>query len=260
MIEEPALKAFYGSFHLCLGDHRIEALGDAELATLQTAVAMLRTLFEDHYVDPEHQSCLFFHGCTIAGGERVAHDFTVVHRGGRVVLSDFTFPWQGPACVSLPLKRYTTEVLRFTGQVQERGRSPEERPEWQQQYVDSLWHHLNTLTVLGHQFLIGRCEDRVAYCEQFHMSHGYLKRPLELQIGAVLEDAAPFAPVVVQSRVAFGPIHARQVLPMRLNRGDVVRVSVREFTRYGAILTLEGVGSGGVRPGDRLFGMQLFYP
>jgi hypothetical protein len=81
-----------------------------------------------------------------------------------------------------------------------------------------------------------------------------------LIIVAILSQSIPFRPVSVEARVRFGPIRAGEVLAMRLNRGDLVRATVSEFTTSGAVFLLEGVGSGGVCPGDLLFGTQMLYP
>lgn len=260
MIEESPVRAAPSLLRLRLGEHLVQAAVDEKLAMLQTAVALMRTLFEDHYVDPEHQSCLFFHGCAIAGAQNETHDFTVRHRSGQVVLSEFTFPWKGPASVTLPLFHYARDVLHFAEQVSHRQRRAATHPAWRRQYADSLRGHLHVLIGLSRRFLAAGCERPAVFREEYHHLHGHLKRPLELQVTAVLEDAGPFQPVTVLSRVLFGPVQARQVTPMRLNRGDVIRVSVLQFTPAGIALTVEGVGSGGVRPGDRLYGLQLFYP
>lgn len=257
MIEEASVKGSQRTLRLRLGDHLIQAVGHGEMAIVQSALALLRTVFEDHYVDPEHQSCLFFHGCTVAG----TYDFTVVHRGDRVMLSDFTFPWKGPSYVSLPLTSYALEVVRFAERVLVADlKNHRPLPDWQQRYVDSQMAQLKELSALGRRFLSAPLSEYPAFCEQYQELHGKLKRPLEIQVLQVLEQSGPFQPISVMCRVLFGPIRAAEILPMRLNRGDVVRVTVSQFTPEGVVLTLEGVGSGGVRPGDRLYGLQLFYP
>lgn len=245
---------------LHLGDHLIQTFDDGDSATVQSAVALLRTIFEDHYVDPEHQTCLFFHGCTLTGSRNRFHDFNVIHRGDRVILSDFTFQQQGPACVSLPITAYAAEVVRFAMQVQSGDRHERPRPDWQQHYLDTQRRYLEQLTELARRLLAGGGADYPRFCELFQQLHGKLKRPLELQVLTILGESGPRKPVRIRVRVMFGPLGVREVLPMRLNLGDVVLATVNEFTNEGVLLTLEGVGSGGVRPGDRLFGLQRFYP
>ncbi len=260
MIEGPAVKGSPKRLRLRLGDLLIQGIVDEGLGTVQSAIALLRTVFEDHYVDPDHQSCLFFHGCAITGSRRQTYDFTVVHRGDRVILSDFTFPKPGPRCISLPLRTYAAEVLRFAQRVRATGLETDGMPPWQQAYAESQWKALTDLTELTHRFLTGEDADYKAFCDEFYALHGRLKRPLELQILDVIHEGDVWEPKIVQARVAFGPIQTGEVLPMRLNHGDVIRVSAEAFTSGGVILRLEGVGSGGVRPGDRLHGLQLFYP
>lgn len=260
MIEGHAVRRSQGLLRLHLGDHLIQAFGDSEFATIQSAVALLRTVFEDHYVDPEHQSCLFFHGCMLAGARSRPHDFSVVHRGDRVILSEFTFRSSGPACVSIPLANYAAEVVRFGLQVLAGGKGVRTHSDWQRRFVEAQWNALSELTTLGRRFMAGGCANLDAFCDEFHALHGHQKRALELRIFAVDGDFRPREPVTVRARVAFGPLGARESLPMRLNGGDVVLVAVQEFNSEGVILSLEGAGSGGVRPGDRLLGLQLFYP
>ncbi|MDB4897466.1 MAG: hypothetical protein JWN15_3728 [Firmicutes bacterium] len=246
---------------LRLGDHLIQrTFGAGEVAALQSAVALLRTIFEDHYVDPDHHSFLFFHGCTIAGRGRRVEDFTVVHRHGRVMLSEFTSQRLGPAIVSLPLSAYASDVLHFAESVLAAPVASRQFPDWQRRYVQGQWKSLVALTALTRRFLRGGCTDYETYCAEFANVHGHLKRPLELLVVAVLGKSVPFNPVSVAVRVRFGPIRAGEVLPMRLNRGDLLRATVTEFTTAGVVLLLEGAGSGGVCPGDQLFGTQLLYP
>ena len=244
--------------NLRLGDQFIKTFEQGEPSALQSAVALLRTIFEDHYVDPDHKTCLFFHGCTI-NGARKAYDFTVIHRGGRVILSEFTFPWTGPACVELPLLAYAGEVVGFGESVAAAGLRHRTRPEWQFRHLQAQMEHLEQLLALGRRLLACGPAEHPACCEAFQARHGHLKRPLELQVIAVREAGAPFQPARVAARVLFGPVKLNEVLPVRLNRGDVVRATVDRFEMSGPELLLEGVGSGGVRPGDRLFGLQHFY-
>lgn len=243
---------------LRLGDQLIKTFEQGEPSALQSAVALLRTVFEDHYVDPDHQSCLFFHGCTISG-TRKAYDFTVVHREGRVHLSEFTFPWTGPACVSMPLLTYAAEVVEFASGVASGGLLRRPVPEWQRRHLQTQLNHLEQLLALGRRLLQGGLAEYPGCCEAFQAQHGHLKRPLELQVVEVREAGAPFQPARVAARVLFGPVRLNEVLPVRLNRGDVVRAIVDRFDVSGPELVLEGVGSGGIRAGDRLVGLQHFY-
>lgn len=261
MMPGPSVTRSQQLLRLRLGDHLIQrTFTPGEIAALQSAVALLRTVFEDHYVDPDHQSFLFFHGCTIAGCGRRVEDFSVVHRDGRVMLSDFTDPRLGPAVVSLPLYAYASEVLRFAESVLAAPIKVRRLPDWQRRYVQTQWHSLGTLTALTRRFLRSDTADYEGYCAEFAGVHGHLKRPLELVVVAVLGPSVPFRPVSVEARVRFGPIRAGEVLPMRLNRGDLIRATVSEFTTTGVVFLLEGIGSGGVCPGDLLFGTQLLYP
>lgn len=247
---------------LRLGDHLLHTFDEGDLATYQSAVALLRTVFEDHYVDPDHQSCLFFHGCTILGSRSASHDFTVVHRQGRVILSEFTFQRSGPSCVCLPLDVYAREVIGFAERVLHCPPPPRQRPEWQERYVQMQRNHLRNLIDLGRRFLAEGCEEYERFCAEFHETHGSLKRPLTVEILAILNEGEvePRHPYFAEARTLFGPLSARETAPMRLNGGDVVLVTVERFTVRGALLQVEGVGSGGLRPGDKLYGLQLFYP
>ncbi len=261
MIEGHAVRRSPGLLRLHLGDHLIQAFGYGEFSTVQSAVALLRTVFEDHYVDPEHKSCLFFHGCMLAGARSRPHDFSVVHRGDRVILSEFTFHPGGPVCVSLPVATYAAEVVQFGLEVLAGGKRARAQIDWQRRFVEAQWTALHELTTLGRRFVAGGCANHEAFCDEFHALHGHQKRALELRVFAVDgDDFHPREPVTVRTRVVFGPLGARETLPMRLNGGDIVLAAVETFTNEGVTLTLEGVGSGGVRPGDRLLGLQLYYP
>jgi hypothetical protein len=260
MIQGHAVRAPQRLVRLHLGDHLVEACSDGEIAAIQSAVALLRTVYEDHYVDPDHKACLFFHGCTVFGLQGRSEDFTVVHREGRVVLSEFTAPNKGPEVVSLPLYGYAAEVLRFAEMVLTRPRKLRYQPEWQSRHIQMQWEALNDLVALTRRFIHGGGVDYEMYCAAFTDLQGQRKRPLELQVTSVLDQGGPFEPVTVEARVAFGPIRAGEVLPMRINRGDVVRVTASNFTTSGVILLLEGIGSGGVCRGDALHGLQFFYP
>lgn len=260
MLESQALRRSSILVRLRLGDHLIRMVSDSELAMVQSAVALLRTIYEDHFVDPEHNSCLFFHGCMLAGSQARTHDFSVTHRSERVLLSDFTFLHNGPEMVSLSLASYASQVLRFGVQVSCAAPRGQSRPEWQDRYLQTQRDYLRQLLALTDRFVAGGCQNYQEYCAQFRELHGQLKRPLEMQILRVVQSGAPRRPIQVLAKITFGPLCAQEKLPMRLSLGDVILVTVNDFTNEGISLTLEGVGSGGVRPGDRLFGLQLFYP
>ncbi len=260
MIEGHAIRRPRALLRLRVGDHRFQLLGKSRLAMVQSAVALLRTVFEDHFVDPEHNSCLFFQGCMLIGSQAHTHDFTVTHGGDRVILSDFTFPHDGPAVVSLSLTAYATEVLRFSMQAAGTRLPDQTLPDWQERYLDTQLGYLRQLLIWTDRLVAGGCETYSSLCEEFHALHGEQKRPLEMQVLTVQEGLAPRQPFQVLARIAFGPLRTGERLPMRLNRGDVVLVTVNEFTNAGVLLTLEGVGSGGVRPGDALYGLQFYYP
>lgn len=245
---------------LRLGDHLIQTSYDGARSVLQSAVALLRTVFEDHHVDSEHAACRFFHGCTLAGlGDR-SHDFTVVHKGDRVVLSDFTFRALGPAYVSLPLLTYAEQVVQFGLRLLDGLDDPLDGPDWHRNYLRGMHAELEALVDLGAELLAASGQNYVEICEEFREAHGSRKRPLELLWVETTEGGEPRKPILGKCRVNFGPLGAREALPMRLNGGDVVLVSVQEFTHAGVVVKVEGVGSGGIRPGDHLYGLQLFYP
>lgn len=246
---------------LRLGDHLLHTSDNGDLASCQTAVALLRTLFEDHYVDPEHRSCLFFHGCTLLDPQSDTHDFTVMHRQGRVILSEFTFARSGPSCVSLPLDAYAREVVGFAEQVLRTPPMPKRRPEWQEQLYQTQRRYLADLTDLGRRFVASGCAHHELFCTEFHHIHGRLKRPLTLEILSLLTDEVKaWEPQYAEVRILFGPLASQERIPMRLNGGDVILATVERFSGRGALLQLEGIGSGGLRVGDQLFGLQLFYP
>lgn len=259
MSEGHAVRKPQALLQLRLGDYLIETSDYGDWARVQSAIALLRTVFEDHYVDPEHNSCLFFHGCVLPGGTSRRHDYSAVHRGDRVLLSEFTFDTTGPSVVAVPLTSYAGEIVRFSRDVLALGRPVWSGPAWQQRHWETQWDLLCRLYDLAERLMQCGSEAYADLCHEFQVLHGCQKRPLELQILAVLERGAPRQPVRVRSRVLFGPVGAGQQMPMRLNGGDVILVTVGEFAHDGILLTLEGVGSGGVAPGDRLYGLQLFY-
>lgn len=252
---------------LTLDGRVLMAPDEAEIGAVPTAVALLRTLFEDHQVDLEHQSCLFFNGCTI-GTCSAQHDFSVTHRGGAVVLSDFTFARMrdtGP--VTVPLSQYAREVVQFARQARALP-EPAGLAGWAERLRADQRRQLQELIALGEQLLATGCRDHLSLCQRFRCSHGLLKRPLELQVLAVTEPGTPPGaggpteplPWVVECRVQFGPISVHELVPLRVNGGDVVLGQALSFGPRGVTLRVMGVGSGGLAPGDRLSGLQLFYP
>lgn len=257
MIEGPAVRR---TLRLRLGDHLIRTCGTSEMDLLVSTVALLRTVFTDHFVDPDHHDCLFFHGCTIAGSPQHSHDFTVVHRGEFVHLSEFTFPWPGPSPLVISRREYARDVLAHAKSVWADGLQPHPRPVWQEEYVRDCWTTMNELTALTEQYLADADPNGTASRETFQIAYSATKRPLELLVTEVLTESEPFQPVEVQVRILFGPLRRHEVLPLSLNRGNLVLGTVSGFAPTGALLRLEGVGSGGISPGDALFGLQLYYP
>lgn len=242
---------------LRLGSYLLQTQEDEEFRLLQSAVALLRTVFEDHQVDPDHQTALFFHGRTLPGGP---HDFAVTHRGDHVVLSEFTFETRGPKALKISLATYAREVAQYARQVLETEPKPISRPDWQTRYVESLRQSLGDLTALADQVAT---EAPAAYPQarqSFQERHGNQKRPLELQVKTVLGRPTPWVPIPVVARALFGPLRLNERIPVRLNGGDTILATVDGFKPEGIHLTLEGVGHSGVLPGDRLIGLQLFYP
>lgn len=265
----PTPRAWSGGagIELTLAGRVAVAPDEADIGALPTAVALLRTLFEDHHVDREHQSCLFFHGCTI-GTCSTQYDFSVTHRGGAVVLSDFTFaPMRGAGGITLPLHLYAREVLQFARQA----RALPEPPgltAWAEGLRAEQRRHLAQLLALAEALVAAGCRNHTPLCDEFQAVHGGQKRPLELlllQVEAAGDrpgDRRPEgpAPWVVECRVQFGPISVNEWIPLRVNGGDVVLAEAIRFNPRGVILHVRGVGSGGLAPGDRLTGLQLFYP
>lgn len=241
---------------LRLGTYLLQTAEDEERALLQSAVALLRTVFEDHYVDPDHQTALFFHGRTLPGGP---HDFTVRHQADEVILSEFTFEVKGPGSVKVPLLIYAQEVARFARQVEAITPSPIPRPDWHQRYVESLRATARDLTKEAERLAAGEAQLPEARA-RFQEQHGSHKRPLELQVKQVLTTPTPWKPVTVLARPIFGPLRAKERIPVKLNGGDTALATVEAFHPEGIHLKLEGIGNGGICPGDRLIGLQLFYP
>jgi hypothetical protein len=242
-----------------LGDSLERAFEASDLTTHRAAVALLRTVFEDHYVDPEHnwQPILPVRHPSAAQPD---YDFSVIHRGWNVVLSDFTFPHRGPERVTLPLAAYVREVVRF-------GEAVLAAPPVCRNYRDSesealarYRQYLLDLIGLGRAALGGH--NYWELCEEFHMIHGSLKRPLHLRVVDILDHGGGRlrAPQIAVVEVCFGPLHDGEKTALRINRGDVVLATVLAIEPAGATLRLEGIGPGGLFVGDELFGLQCFYP
>jgi hypothetical protein len=245
---------------LRLGDRTISVLGGPSFAALESAVALLRTVFEDHFADPEYRQCLFFHGCTLIGARRERLDFTVRHQADRVVLSDWSWRDSGAAISSLPRQQYATAVFAYARQIRRAGCPDRPGPAWLRQYVRSLWMILGSLCLLTARYLRGGDElypmIREAYAERF----GARRRPLELEVELVTGEFEPWHPVRVLARPLFGPLRQGALVPLKLNGEHLIRGRVEEFCPAGVALNLEGVGWSGVKPGDRLVGLELFHP
>lgn len=242
---------------LRLGTYLLQTPEDEERGLLQAAVSLLRTVFEDHHVDPDHQTALFFHGRTLPGGP---YDFSVIHRGDQVILRDFTFQVKGPSAVKIPLLVYAREVARYARQAMAAHPRRIARPEWQQRYVESLRIIASELTALAERVIAEGQEAFPTVKAIFQKHHGAQKRPLELQVKQVVTPHTPWQPVPVVARAVFGPLRLNERIPVKLNSGDTILATVEAFKPEGIHLTLEGVGNGGICPGDRLIGLQLFYP
>lgn len=267
MMPPPRFWSSGTGIELTLAGRALVAPDEADIGAVPTAVALLRTLFENHHVDPEHQSCLFFNGCTI-GTCTVQYDFSVTHRGGAVVLSHFTFNhFQDFGPIPIPLTQYAREVLQFA----RRARSipePLGLTGWAERLRADQRKQLLELIELAEGLVGAGCRNHAELCEEFRQTHGLRKRPLELLLLAVAEEGArpgdrnpegP-APWVVECRVQFGPISVNELVPLRVNGGDVVLAQAVSFGPRGVTLHVMGVGSGGLAAGDRLTGVQQFYP
>lgn len=243
-----------------LGDRTVSVLGGPSLAALESAVALLRTIFEDHFADPEYRSCLFFHGCTLVRSDRERLDFTVRHQEERVILSDWSWAEDGAALTSLPRHLYAQEVLAYARQVRHAGYPNRQGPSWLRQYARGLWLELGSLCLLTARYLragdhLYRAARRV-YAERY----GVRRRPLELEVELITGQFEPWHPVRVLARPLFGPLRQGAHLPLKVNGEHLVRGLVEEFRPAGVALTLEGVGWSGVKVGDRLVGLELFHP
>lgn len=243
-----------------LGDRTVSVLGGPSLAAIESAVALLRTVFEDHFADPEYRQCLFFHGCTLVGSGRERLDFTVHHQDDRVILSEWSWADDGAAISSLPRLQYAEEVLAYAHQVRQAGYPDRHGPAWLHQYARGLWLELGSLSLLIARYLRAGEEFyrtiRRLYAERF----GSRRRPLELEVELVIGEFEPWHPVQVLVRPLFGPLSLGAYLPLKLNGELLVRGQVDEFRPAGVAITLEGVGWKGVKPGDLLTGLELFHP
>jgi hypothetical protein len=247
------------SLTIRLGDRSVSVLIGPSVAAIESAVALLRTVFEDHFADPEYRECLFFHGCTLIDSRREKLDFSVRHQGDRVVLTDWSWAADGPTFSSLPRLQYAQEILAFARQVRAAGMPSRPGPSWLSHYSGGRWLQLGSLCLLTARYLAGG-EEAYATCRRaYEERHGHRRRPLELAIEVVIGTFEPWHPVEVLARPVFGPLHQGALLPLMLN-GQLIRGIVTEFRPGGVALSLEGVGWGGVAPGDRLVGLQLFHP
>lgn len=242
-----------------LGDRTVSVMGGPSLAALQSAVALLRTLFEDHFADPDYDDCLFFHGCTLIGSGREKLNFTVRHQEDRVVLSDWNWTEDGPAISAIPRSQYAQEILAFARQVRTTGFPDRPGPTWLRRYARGLWLEFGSLCLLATRYVQeGEAHYRTirrAYWER----HGQRRRPLELVVDLVMGEFEPWHPIRVLVRPLFGPLKQGAHVPLRVNGDHLVRGLVEEFRPGGVALTLEGVGWKGIKQGDRLVGLELFH-
>lgn len=243
-----------------LGDRTVSVLGGPSLAALESAVALLRTVFEDHFADSEYRRCLFFHGCTLVGTDRERLNFTVRHQEDRVVLSDWSWSGEGASITSLPRQQYAHEVLSYARHVRQAGYPNRQGPSWLRQYARGLWLELGSLSLLTARYLRAGDELYRAARRVYAERYGARRRPLELEVELVLGEFEPWHPVQVLARPLFGPLHQGAYLPLKVNGEHLIRALVEEFRPAGVALTLEGVGWKGVKPGDRLHGLELFHP
>lgn len=244
---------------LKLGDRVLHSFDSGSLPAYRSAVALLRTVFEDHFADPEHGVGLLLLGHQ-PDGLPLSQDFTVIHRGSHLELSDFTQSHGGPSCVQMPLKAYVREVVRFGEAVLAaapvcRNYSDRESRELmeQRQYLLDLVG-LGRATLGGHNYW--------ELCEEFHMVHGSIKQPLRLEVMDIMDDGGGKlrAPQTVQVKIRFGPLCAGEKTLVRPNGGDAVLATVQSREQDSATLLLEGIGPGGLAAGDQLIGLQCFYP
>lgn len=246
------------SIAITIAGRTASAPDEGEVGCVPSALALMRTVFENHHPDPDHQVCLFFNGCTI-GTCSAQYDFSVIHQGDAVLLSGFTFPpFQELTPVRVPLELYTREVVAFA-RAALRMPAPSRMIAWAAALHGQQREQLAALLPLAEAFLAGGCRDTPAYREAFMVQHGRLKRPLELQL-VDLHAAGEQGDWEVEARILFGPISVHELIPMRVNGGDVVLVRALEFGSRGVRLAVMGVGAGGLGVGDRLTGLQLFYP
>lgn len=243
-----------------LGDRTVSVLGGPSLAALESAVALLRTVFEDHFADPAYRRCLFFHGCTLIGSDRERLDFTLRHQADRVILSEWSWSGDGAAITSLPRQQYAQEVLSYAHQVRHAGYPNRQGPSWLRQYIRSLWLELSSLCLLTARYLRAGDELYRAARRVYAERYGARRRPLELEVELVLGEFEPWHPVQILARPLFGPLQQGTYLPLKVNGVHLIRALVEEFRPAGVALTLEGVGWNGIRAGDRLLGLELFHP
>lgn len=282
-----------------------------------SAVALLRTLFEDHHADPDRAECRFFHNHLIATSSGRL-DFSVTHRGDVVFLSEFTAPpLRRLPPVSVPLLTYSRQVVALARAARKLP-PPAHLPPWARAQHQEQRRDLATLLDLAERLVADGARNRERFREAYEAAHGWRRRCLDLEVLRVVtegdpppypvgEDALPLAapaplitpapsaasavaappaaappgpapdplaaeggrpavpatatiPWVVECRLRFGPIAAGELVPLRVNGGDVAVARVLRFSGRGPVLALWGISAGGLRPGDRLVGLQTFYP
>ncbi|BDG62058.1 hypothetical protein [Caldinitratiruptor microaerophilus] len=154
---------------------------------LPAAVGLLRTVFEDHVVDPAADGNLFFQG-SVLGDSGARYDFSVTHRGDAVLLSDFTATL-GAGPVVLGWREYASEVVRFAREVS-RWPRPAGAPGWARQYAEEQAAQLRDLLDLASAAVADPTGNRRAYAPRFHALHGHRKRPLELVVTEVVAEGS----------------------------------------------------------------------
>lgn len=261
---------------LTVAGHTVVAPDEGGVGSTPAAVALLRTVFENHEVDPSHRSSAFFNGCAI-NTHHARYDFSVTHVGDAVLLSDFTFPIpQEPPFIRLPLPEYVRAVTEFARDVRAIP-VPLGLTDWGERILREQRRHLATLLQLAESYLDQGCRNQQAFHAAFHRQHGCLKQPLQLEITSITEagdplphipahpgprpmaGADPPAPWIIEARVTFGPLETRAAVPLRTRSGDLVLAEALRFTERGVELAVRGVGPDGLAPGDCLRGLQLFY-
>lgn len=227
---------------MTLAGHGFKVPADSACQTA-SALALLRTAFEDHYVDRDHDGCLFFSGKTIPAAT-AEYDFSVTHRGDAVFLSEFSW------CPELEPQRisriaYVQAVVNFARAVRGAG----------------FWDEdLAKLLRLAQQYLEEDCRRPALYSDLFHQLHGHRKQPLQLVVTNLFRPSPDGAPDwEVSAQVKFGPIRRGQLELVRQNGGTILVIQALDFDADGVHIAVRGEGAATLSPGDRLSGLQLFY-